>query len=318
MSGPNSSSRAWIVALAVTGLLLVAACQPPQLPESAIVRLPASVTVRTGGHVQTVLLEEYVLGSALAEVSPVDQSPAAVGRIFEVQAVLARTYAAVHLGKHSSEGFDLCDTTHCQLYDPNRIRVSRFSSDARDAVRRTAGLVLTYHGQLAEGLYHADCGGYTASAVDVWGGSVPYLIGAPDDVPSNLHRQWTLTVPSEQLRAALNASPRAEVGKRLDRLDLVDTDCGGHVNRIASVGEHTHELRGEEFRTIVNRTLGARAIQSTLFTVTRTRTDFVFSGAGFGHGVGLCQVGAAERARQGESLQAIVSHYFPGVVLAKR
>ena len=78
------------------------------------------------------------------------------------------------------------------------------------------------------------------------------------------------------------------------------------------MGEHAHELRGEELRTIVNRALGPRAIQSTLFTVSRNRTDVVFSGAGFGHGVGLCQVGAAERARRGESLQAIVSHYFPG------
>ena len=129
--------------------------------------------VRTGGRIETVPLEDYVLASALAEVSPVDQPAATVGRIFEVQAVLARTYAAGHIGKHRTEGFDLCDTTHCQLYDPNRLRVSRFASEARDAVRRTAGLVLTYQGQLAEGLYHADCGGYTASAVDVWGGSVP-------------------------------------------------------------------------------------------------------------------------------------------------
>jgi stage II sporulation protein D len=313
MSGPILRFRTWAAAPVAVALLLVAACQPPQLPESAIVRLPESVMVRTGGRIETVPLEDYVLASALSEVSPVDQPAAAVERILEVQAVLARTYAAGNIGKHRSEGFDLCDTTHCQLYDANRLRVSRFASVARDAVRRTAGLVLTYQGRLAEGLYHADCGGYTASAVDVWGGSVPY-----DDVPQSVHRQWRFVVPLEQLRTALNASPRSEVGRTLDRIDVVDQDCGGHANRIAVVGEHAHELRGEEFRTIVNRTLGPRAIQSTLFTVTRNRTDVVFSGAGFGHGVGLCQVGAAERARRGDSLQEIVSHYFPGVLISKR
>jgi stage II sporulation protein D len=318
MSGPILRFRTWAAAPAAVALLLVAACQPPQLPESTILRLPESVMVRTGGRIETVPLEDYVLASALAEVSPVDQPATVVERILEVQAVLARTYAAGNIGKHRSEGFDLCDTTHCQLYDPNRLRVSRFASDARDAVRRTAGLVLIYQGRLAEGLYHADCGGYTASAVDVWGGSEPYLIGAPDDVPQSVHRQWRFVVPLEQLRTALNASPRSEVGRTLDRIDVVDQDCGGHANRIAVVGEHTHELRGEEFRTIVNRALGPRAIQSTLFTVTRNRTDVVFSGAGFGHGVGLCQVGAAERASRGDSLQAIVSHYFPGVLLGKR
>src|SRR5262245_60525860 len=105
----TSSGRAELVerlavATAAVAVLLVAACQPPQLPESAI-RLPESVTVRTAGHIDTVALEDYVLGSALAEVSPVDQPPGAVERIFEVQAVLARTYAAGHLGKHRSEGF---------------------------------------------------------------------------------------------------------------------------------------------------------------------------------------------------------------------
>ena len=115
-----------------------------------------------------------------------------------------------------------------------------------------------------------------------------------------------------------NASPRSEVGRTLDRIDVVEQDCGGRANRIAVVGEHSHEIRGEEFRTIVNRALGPRAIQSTLFTVSRSRSDVVFSGAGFGHGVGLCQVGAAERAKRGESLQAIVSHYFPGVLISKR
>ena len=319
MSGPRSSLfRTWAAAFSAAFLLAIAGCQPPQLPESTAIRLPASVTVRTAGHIDTVSLEDYVVGSVLAEVSPVDQPPAAIGRIFEVQAVLARTYAAGHLDKHRSEGFDLCDTTHCQLYDPNRLRVSRFATDAREAVRRTAGLVLTYQGRLAEGLYHSDCGGYTAAASDVWGGSVPYLIAAPDDVPSSLHRQWRVSVPREQLRAALNASPRAEVGKTLDRIDVTENDCGGHVNHVMVAGEHTHELRGEEFRTIVNRTLGPRAIQSTLFTVTRMRADFEFSGAGFGHGVGLCQVGAAERARRGDTLQEIVQHYFPGVLLAKR
>lgn len=318
MSGRIFPFRLWAAASAAMALLLVAACQPPQLPESTITRLPESVTVRTAGRIETVPLEEYVLASALAEVSPVDQPAGAVERIFEVQAVLARTYAAGHIGKHRSEGFDLCDTTHCQLYDPNRLRVSRFASEARDAVRRTAGVVLTYQGRLAESLYHADCGGYTASAVDVWGGSVPYLIGASDDVPSNLHRQWRVAVPLEQLRVALNDNPRSEVGRTLDRLDVIEQDCGGHANRIAVAGEHAHELRGEEFRTIVNRALGPRAIQSTLFTVSRTRTDVVFSGAGFGHGVGLCQVGAAERARRGDSLQTIVSHYFPGVSIGRR
>jgi stage II sporulation protein D len=299
-------------ALAAAGLLTAAACQPPQLPEPTV-RLPELVQVRAGGQVQSVLLDDYVLGSVLAEVTPLNQPTAAVARIYEVQAVLARTYVAGHLGKHRSEGFDVCDTTHCQLYDPSRIKTSRFAAEAREAVRRTAGLVLTYQGHLAEGLYHADCGGFTASADEVWGGDrVPYLIAAPDDAAAVQHRQWKWTVSINDLRAALNASPRAEVGRTLDRVDVVDHDAGGHAARVAVIGEHTHELRGEEFRTVVDRALGPKAIQSTLFTISRDKTGVTFTGAGFGHGVGLCQIGAAARARNGESLDDILTHYFPG------
>jgi stage II sporulation protein D len=315
MSTRANRARTWATALAAAGLLVAAACQPPQLPEPTV-RLPEFVQVRAAGHIESVGLEDYVLGSVLAEVSPLNQPPAAVARIFEVQAVLARTYVAGNLGKHRTDGFDVCDTTHCQLYDPARERTSRFADAARQAVRRTAGLVLTYQGRLAEGLYHADCGGYTASAEEVWGGErVPYLIAAPDDVATIQHRQWRWVVSPNDLRAALNASSRAEVGRTLDRVDVIEHDPGGHAARIAVVGEHTHELRGEEFRTIVDQTLGPRAIQSTLFTITRDKSGIVFTGAGFGHGVGLCQVGAAERARRGDDLLAIVSHYFPGVAL---
>jgi len=179
--------------------------------------------------------------------------------------------------------------------------------------------VLTYHGRIAEALYHADCGGYTASADEVWGGTpVPYLIAAPDNVPANPHRPWRLAVPIDQMRKTLNANARTEVGRTFDRIEIVEHDPGGHAGRVAIAGEHAHELRGEEFRTILNQSLGPRAIQSTLFTVTRDTSSVVFSGAGFGHGVGLCQVGAAARVRRGDSLDAILDHYFPGVTLSRQ
>jgi stage II sporulation protein D len=65
----------------------------------------------------------------------------------------------------------------------------------------------------------------------------------------------------------------------------------------------------------VNAAFGPRALQSTRFTVTRSGSTFRFVGTGYGHGVGLCQVGAAARARLGESTEAILAAYFPGTTL---
>ena len=64
-----------------------------------------------------------------------------------------------------AEGFDLCDGVHCQLYEPGRIRTSRFAAVARAAVERTAGMILAYSNRPAEVLFHADCGGHTAQDI---------------------------------------------------------------------------------------------------------------------------------------------------------
>src|SRR5262245_3074570 len=128
--------------LLVLLLALVSACVAPATPEHVTVTAPSTLRVRSGNRIVTVSLEEYVLGSALSEVSPVGEAPATVASVFELQAILARTWAVAHLGRHRDAGFDLCDTTHCQIYEPGRIATSRFTEAARQAVTRTSGIIL--------------------------------------------------------------------------------------------------------------------------------------------------------------------------------
>lgn len=310
---PRASLAAGLLA---AGLGLTVSCTPPRMPAAPAALLPSRIRVRTAGRIESVPIERYVLGSALAEVTPIGQPPPVAERIFEVQAVLARTYAASHLGRHAAEGFDLCDTTHCELYDPKRGQTSRFAAVAREAVRRTAGLILTYHGQPARVLFDADCGGYTAAASAVWGGpAVPYLTALPDVVEGFTHRSWQMTVPADRLRAALNADAATAVGDRLSGLDVTTRTVSGRAAAVTLDGTRPRIVRGEDLRAAIDRVLGARAIESTRFTVTRVGTGYRFTGTGFGHGVGLCQAGAAARAGRGDSLEAILSAYFPGTRL---
>src|SRR5262245_41910653 len=124
----------------LTAAGLVSACEVahPHIPESPALSAPRQISVRTGARIPSVALEDYVLGSAIAEVFPLNEAPETVDRIFQMQAVLARTYAAAHPGRHRAEGFDLCDTSHCQLYAPARLRTSRFAAAARDGVEVTS------------------------------------------------------------------------------------------------------------------------------------------------------------------------------------
>jgi len=273
--------------------------------------------VRTNGRVVSIPLDEYVLGSTLAEVSPVNQSADVTEIIFEVQAILTRTYAVAKIGRHSADGFDLCDTTHCQVYDPNRIRTSRFATVAREAVERTSGRILTYGQRPVEAVYHADCGGHTAAAESVWGGRVPYLVSEPDNLSIDPHRKWRVSVTAEKLRSALNANAATAVGRKLDDVRVATRDASGRATSVSVTGEHARTLRGEQLRSVVNAALGDRTIQSTKLTITRTNATYVFEGAGFGHGVGLCQVGAAARAKRGDAVDEILAHYFPGARVSK-
>jgi stage II sporulation protein D len=308
--------------LVVSGLAVMAACGQPRIerPSRGALSLPDTLLIKSSGPVgplSRVPLEQYVVIAALSEVSPTGEPDTAVARIFDVQTVVARTYAVRNVGRHRAEGYDLCDTTHCQVYNPDRLRVSRFAEAARAAGRRTTGLVVAYGTQLAETVFHADCGGATTDASDVWGRVVPYLIRRVDDLPAPTHRPWQFVATTDQLRTALNADTRSTVGRRLDALDVVARDQSDRVMSITARGESSATLKGDTFRTIVNRTLGVRSLQSTRFSFTKRGTTYTFDGSGFGHGVGLCQRGAITRARQGQSLADIIDSYYPGTEILR-
>lgn len=314
--------RLWFFALAVA-LIAVGCARAP-----GRATLPASVPsgpvfirvgVKDGNRVtvRSVPLEEYVRAAIISEFAPASGQPDAVERMYEVQAVIARTYALANLGRHRADGFDVCATTHCQLYEPSRVTASRWAALTAQAVARTSGAVLWFDGAPAAALFHADCGGHTSSADRVWGGTPrPYLVAVTDDGPAAAsHATWRYETSRVALLAALNRDPRTHAGSRIDSLQVLDRDEAGRAEQIAIHGAEERIVRGETLRDVLGRTLGARTVRSTWFDVRRAGATFVFEGRGFGHGVGLCQAGALARIRAGEKLTAVLQRYYPGTRL---
>src|SRR6185436_4992851 len=167
-----------------------------------------------------------------------------------------------------------------------RANGSKFAIAARSAVARTAGVILEYSKRPAEALFHSDCGGVTAAADATWGGpSVPYLLSAPDDAPAVKHRTWKLTVAVQKLLSILSGDSRTQIGRRLDKVDVIARDFSDRAILVTASGDRSAVLRGEQLRALVNQTLGDHAMLSTRFTVARRGDAFVFEGSGFGHGV---------------------------------
>ena len=312
--------------LAVAMPLLAAGCVVAPvhvIVPSGVARTAAPKMIRVQARegtalvVREVALEDYVATAALSEIHPEIADEDVAERMFEVQAVIARSYAASNRGRHAKDGFDVCATTHCQMYEPARLRTSRWAAVARAAVQRTGGQLLWFADAPARAVFHADCGGHTSNAASVWGGVAPaYLSGASDDGPAcNAHADWTFETRTAALRAALNADPRTAVGARLDRIEIAGRDEAGRAEQILLRGTRTFVIRGEVFRDVLTRAFGVKSLRSTLFSVKKSRDVFAFSGKGFGHGVGLCQAGALARLKAGASPDQVLAHYFPGTAL---
>ena len=252
----------------------------------------------TGGGVATIPLELYV-----ARVLAGEAEPGAADAAQQALAVAIRTYAIVNSGRHRREGFDLCDTTHCQ--------VMRTANDySRRAALATAGRVLTLDGKPVEIFYSANCGGRSESAADVWPGGTkfPYLRSVPDNVHQD-EAPWELTLTLDEIRQALVKAGFG--GDRLRSLEIDERTHSGRVARLHLSGLRPDAIAGDPFRMAI----GPRQLRSTAFSMTRSGNRVRFSGVGYGHGVGMCVIGAGKRARRGETLDAILAQYFPGLTL---
>jgi len=170
---------------------------------------------------------------------------------------------------------------------------------------------LTLDGRPVEIFYSASCGGRSENAADVWpgGGQFSYLKSVPDDVHED-EVPWVLDLTLEDIRQALARAGFG--GARLRDIDIDGRTSSGRVARLRLPGLRPDSIAGDPFR----KALGARELRSTAFSMTR-RGDMVhFTGVGYGHGVGMCVIGAGRRARRGESVEAILAQYYPGLTLA--
>lgn len=213
------------------------------------------VSHQNGFSVVNVLdVESYLRGVLKIEVNPAWPMEA-----LKAQAVIARTYALRQAGRHGAEGFDLCATTHCQVYrgmaaeDPKLDR----------AIAETRGIVVIFGSELAQTYYFADGAGWTADVSSVWGGKTPYLTCRPEPVPYETpHSRWRASLTQEALQKIMNTL-RQPVGSILE-IRALQRDAGNRVTLLEVRGTSGNAtIKGHSFRMAA----GSNLIRSTLFEV---------------------------------------------------
>lgn len=238
-------------------------------------------------------IDKYIAGVVEAE-----SGPNAHIDFYKAQALLARTYALGHIERHVGEGFNLCDEVHCQVYKGKSTK----NSTILKATKETKGqVIIDMEGKLIVGAFHANCGGQTANAGDVWLTHHDYLTSIIDPFckgqPSS---QWEVKVSIESWREFL-------ILKGVDAENIPESKFVYNPKG----REYIYPIEGKQIpltdiRSHFN-------LRSAYFSVDIHSNSIRIKGHGYGHGVGLCQDGAMQMAKKGKSYREIIQHYFFGV-----
>ena len=268
-----------------------------------------TVTVSVDGKPTEMPLESYVEGVVAAEISN-DFPPEAI----RAQAVAARTYAVSKISRGRPEAHpdaDVCDDFHhCAAYRDVAVETAAGSdlSRVRQAVRDTAGEIMTYDGEPIVALFHCVSGPRTEAAVDVWGEDIPYLqsVVSPGGSACDAYEASVTLSAADFLQKAHETFPAADITGAPDNWFKATerSDAGGV--RTIKLGDATVE--GTAVRALFG-------LNSTNFTITTTADSITFHTIGYGHGVGLSQYGAKYMAEQGAGYEDILTHYYKGAVL---
>jgi SpoIID/LytB domain protein len=275
---------------------------------AAAIELRVGFAKGGGGYkVETIALEDYV-ARVLAGEAARDSQPAAL----EALAITIRTFALANRGRHRADGFDLCDQTHCQV-------VRAATSATMRAAAATAGRILVRDvrtGSAASVYYTASCGGHTEIPSAVWPGAEDpgYLPSRADDACGG-SPAWTAEISDSDLLRALHAA--GFQGHRLKNVSIAARDGSGRVARLEVDGLRPDHISGQDMRVAVGRSLGWQFIKSTAFELRHTSGAYRFNGHGSGHGVGLCVIGSARLAERGQTAEAILNRYFPGLTVSE-
>ena len=271
--------------------------------ETVTLQNPVAITAHDGvlAIAVTMPVESYVERVVASESGSAD-SPESLKAL----AVVVRSFALHE--NHGHAAFDLCDSTHCQLlhWGANRDR----QRTAHEATLSTAGETLWFRGRRALAYFNKDCGGHTASPTEIWprANAVGYLPSQTDRFCSaNAGREWASQIGRADLTAALAAHGVARPGWQ-----HLAVARRGDSGRVVTLRLDAGEVNAEDFRLAVGESLGWNQLPSTWFEMNQQNDRFYFHGRGWGHGVGLCQKGAAAMAAQNQTAAEILGRYFPG------
>lgn len=251
--------------------------------------------------VNSIEIEQYIRGVLYHEIS--DKWPL---EAIKAQAVATRTYALYSIEKYSARDYDVTNDVYSQVYGGKT--AERFRTNL--AVRDTKGEVLTYKGKIFPAFFHANSGGVTEDASELWNIDLPPLKGGVESPYSvnSPHYRWRRNFRLKDIQDDLIAHG-FKVGP-IKSIRVAERNKSGRVRQLEFIDRSGTKLmvEGKAFRDA----LGPNVLKSNLYDVEMKGYYVDLVGHGWGHGVGMCQWGAYNMARMRFSYQQILKFYYPG------
>lgn len=277
---------------------------------------PATVSLKNGSNflkrAYSGKFKIYILGRELCVVNLIARDDYLAGILaaempegeltaLQAQAVVARTFMIKNNSRHASNGHQFCDLTHCQTYKGNE----SVNAKILNAVTSTKNKFLLFDNHPIDAFYSSTCGGVTADDAKVWANSADhsYLKSIDDSINcvASPHFNWQTSISIKRLHQIW----QRHFGEPISSILITKKGNDRRVRELAIIGHSLHLISGEDFRAVTCRELGWNTIKSTAFNLTAEKNDYIFSGRGLGHGLGLCQYGAMALAQKKYSYQKI-------------
>ncbi len=240
-------------------------------------------------------LEDYVLGVICGEMP--SQTPQ-ISAALEAQAIAARTYAIWKIKQKKYLRGDSRD----QVY----LGSDHHTQNARDAIAKTSGLVLSEKGRVLSSFFHRNCGGGCSNAyrAEFSKTDLVALSGSADPQCDDVYQRWQRTVSASTLD---KLAREFRIGKTLTAINTIEKDKYQRRLQIRIQGDTGHyDLTGEFLRARFD-------LPSMIWhgLIINPDGSITVTGSGYGHGIGFCQDGAMRKAKQGLDYATILQHYYP-------
>ena len=219
--------------------------------------------------------------------------------------------------------FDVCADDHCQRYQGITRQTSK---NVEQALKATRGQILCYGDDICDARFSKCCGGVTEEYQYCWEDTPkPYLVSVEDpfcntndkavlsqvlndyDQETNDFYRWTVEYTVDEISNLIREKLKDDFGRIVDLIPL-ERGKSGRIWKLKIVGTKKTFTIGKELE--IRRALSETHLYSSAFDVEKTKTGFRLHGKGWGHGVGLCQIGAAVMGQQGYKYDAILLHYY--------